>query len=759
MSLVRTLFAGTVVTAFGASFLAGATGLAYLKSIAPSLPSLEKVQKWEPSEGVKILAADGAVMGAHASERRRFVPLGDIPKTLVDAFLAAEDGNYWRHSGVDPAGIARAAISNLRNRDTGRVEGGSTITQQVVKNLLLDSKQTLDRKLREAILALRLDRDVGKQRVIEVYLNEIYFGAGAYGVAEAARTYFGKLLPELTLAEAATLAGLPKAPSEASPFRNPARATERRNYVLGRMAEEGFISAAEAAAAKAAPMAAARQKAPAESVDPSLRYPEEAVRRMLVDRLGKDELYRDGGTVVTTIRPDMQKVVHASVRRGIVLEDRRSGWRGPLARGIRLPVDWGDKRLARPAGAEDWEVGVVSEVGRDAVVALPGRTVILKGQSMAWTGRAAASDLLRKGDAVLVGDLGRGPELVQLPEPEGIQAAAVVLDPASGDVLAMSGGFSHEISDFNRATQAKRQTGSAFKPFIYLAALEMGYDATSPVLDSPIAITPAPGQPDWRPKNSNDSGAGLITLRRALEQSRNLSTVRLMLDIGEDAMRSVTARVGLPFPKHFSPSVSLGTEGGTPLALAASYATIANGGRPVTPRFVRDEPRQPAEGVVDPVAAAQLTSILRGVVTNGTARRAFQGFGRPVAAKTGTTNESRDAWLVAYGPRFVVAVWIGREDNAPLHKGASGGGTAGPIARDILDKAPGIEFADFLLPEGVEEVRVMRDTGEPAENGDVVEVMRAGAARSAEGQEPAAEAGESPAERGMGIADEEGTED
>lgn len=742
MGIVRKLLAGTTILVFGASVFAGATGLAYLKSIAPTLPDHMKVAEWRPPMGMRILAADGSLLGVYSEERRKPVSLDDIPPLVVNAFLAAEDRHYWRHQGIDPVGIVRAALSNLRervlpsmledgHRVQGPMEGGSSITQQVVKNILLTSEQTFDRKIREAILAMRIDRDVGKRRVLEVYLNKIYFGAGAYGVAEAARTFFSKDLSDLTVGEAATLAGLPKAPSDYNPFRNPAAAEIRRNYVLRRMADDGFITRDEADQAMREPIKVVRSGAEQARTDPSLSYPREEIRRRIEAELaGRGAEHNAKDLIIrTTIRPDTQKAVHAALRRGLVREDRKRGWGGPLARGISLPVDWSDPRLAKPERAEDWEVGVVIEVGRDAVVELPSRRVTLTGRSLSWTGRSVARDLLRVGDAILVGDLGNGPELVQIPR---VQGAAVVMDPASGGVLAISGGFgfSHARDAFNRATQASRQSGSAFKPFIYLAALELGYDATSPVLDSPIVIAPAPGQPDWRPKNSNDRGVGLITLRRALEQSRNLSTIRLMRDIGEDAMRSITARVGLPLPERFTPSAALGTEGVTPLDLAAAYAVVANGGRRVTPRFITDAKPADPEIVVDPIAAAQLSSILRGVVSNGTASRAFAGFDRPIAAKTGTTNGPRDVWFVAYGPRVVVTVWVGNDDFSLLRKGASGAATAAPIARDILDHAPGIEFEEFPLPEGAEEIAVKRSTGERAEDGDVIEIVRRGSSES-----------------------------
>lgn len=722
MGLVRTLLAGVALAAGAFAVLGTGTAIEYLRTVTAVLPDHRVVLNWQPEEGTRILAADGTLIAVHARQRREFVPFNAIPKLVVDAFLAAEDGSYWAHSGIDPTAIARALLSNLKAGHS--TQGGSTITQQVVKNLIIGDEKSLSRKVKEALLAMRLDRDVGKAKVLEIYLNQIYLGSGSYGVAAAARTYFGKSLEELSPGEAALLAGMPKAPGTSDPYRNPSRALERRNYVIGRMGEEGFLSPSITAATLTTPLNVVPKRNEADEIDPAMRYPEEEVRRRLVRQVGSDAVYGKGATVTTTIRPETQRAVHVALRRGLVNEDRRGGWRGPIGRvDVSRSIDW--SRVEKPAGAEDWNSGVVVDSGRDALVMLPGGDrVSLSGRSMTWATSTGRSDsILRRGDVVLVGDLGHGPELVQIPE---VQGAAALLDPSSGDVLALDGGFSYEISEFNRASQAKRQTGSVFKTFVYLAALELGYDATSPVLDAPIAIDQGPGQSDWRPQDSTGAGLGLITLRKSLEQSRNMSTVRLLYDIGPDAVRSVADRVGFDLPSRISYAMALGASEATPLEVASAYAAIANGGRRVSPRFFEtaDAGEVGSKKSLDEVAAAQVTSILRGVVSSGTARRAFSGFKRPVAAKTGTTNDQRDAWLVAYGPRFVLAVWIGRDDHKPLRQGASGGTTAAPVARDILDHAPGIDFAEFPLPDQAAEIPVRRETGQRTDKGDVIEIMR-----------------------------------
>lgn len=727
MALLRTLLSGAALTIAAASISVGAVAIAYVNRIVPDLPPPTAVTEWKAREGTTILAADGSVLGVHAREFRKFVPLDVIPPRVWQAFIAAEDGSYWEHRGVDPKAIVRAALSNLRGSE-GRVEGGSTITQQVVKNLVLTPERTFDRKAKEALLALKIDREVGKSRVLEIYLNEIYLGAGAYGVAAAAEVYFGKTLSELSLGEAALLAGLPQAPSAANPFTKSARALERRNYVLDRMAAEGFVTTTQAESAKAMPVVIASRDSAlrgAGASDAAFWYPEETVRRMLVQSFGSDRIYREGGVVKTHIRPVLQQIVHRELRAGLVKEDRHAGWRGAIAQGIQLPVDWDAQALAAPEGAEDWQVGVVVEASKDAVVETRDGEVVLKGEDLAWaSSKRRASSFLKPGDAILLGDLGNGLELVQLPETQG---AVVILDPSNGNVLALDGGFSHELSEFNRATQAKRQTGSVFKSFVYLAAAERGFDAMSPVLDSPISLSQGPGLEDWRPQNG-EKGMGLITLRRTAELSRNMATVRLLYDIGQDSVADVARRAGFSLPENLNWAVALGAAETTPLNVATAYSAIANGGFRVEPRFYVDTSDSPsAERVFDPVSVAQVSSILEGVVHNGTAQRAFDGFDLPLAAKTGTTNDARDAWFAAYGPRFVAVAWVGKDDHKPLSKASSGGGTVAPIMRRILDQAAAtseLEFAPFSLPHGATTVLADRETGLPAEDGDVLEIVR-----------------------------------
>lgn len=722
MSLSRTILSGMSILTVAVGVAIGGTALSYLKTLAVGLPNISAVGSWQPREGSRILGSDGTVLGVHAKEYREFVHLESIPPLVISAFLAAEDANYWQHKGVDPVAVTRAIISNFKNDN--RVIGGSTITQQVVKNLILTSERTFDRKAKEALLALKVDKEIGKARVLEIYLNEIYLGAGCYGVQAAAKCYFGKSLDQLLPEEAAVLAGLPQAPSAANPYANMKKAVTRRNYVLDRMGKLNYLPSEEVVRLKTLPIVTVgRVEAVTGPVDPAFAYAEETVRRLQIGSVGSDEFYGKGGDLQTTLVPSLQKVVHNELRRGLVAEDRLKGYRGHIARGISFPIDWDQQELVAPTGSETWVVGVVEEVGREIVVQTRSGFLTLDKKGFAWiTGKRSAGSVFKRGDAVLVGDLGDGPEIVQIPKTQG---AIVVMQPETGAVLALDGGFSALGSEFNRATQAKRQIGSVFKPFVFLTALQMGYNAMSPVLDSPISLDTGNGKGDWRPQEK-DKGLGLITLRQALEKSRNLATVRLLYDIGENNIGDVARSIGLEMPDRLTYAMALGSAETTPLNVATAYSAIANGGRPVKPVFFGElHNTSEDKSTFDPIAVAQLSSILEGVTYAGTARSAFSDFQHAIAAKTGTTNSSRDVWFAAYGPKFVIVTWIGNDDFTPLHKGAAGGQTVAPIVRRILDRSQGaIEFADFTLPEGSATIRVDRASGSFNPDGDVVEIIR-----------------------------------
>lgn len=731
--------AGSLLAVFVALLVVSfAVSLAKRESV--SLPDHLHLQTYVPALASKLRAADGSELAKLAEENRKFVAYDRIPQRVIDAFVSAEDRNYWRHAGVDWAAVIRAALTNLRERSVResdrRPEGGSSITQQVAKNLLVGDERSVRRKIREALVAIKMDRDLGKKRVLEIYLNEVYLGAGAFGVGAAAETYFGKELDQLSVAEAATLAGLPKAPSAADPFRHPDRAAERRNYVIRRLFEDGKIARPEAEAALTTPIALTLRE---EKKLTSSDWFVAAARRSLVNAIGRDILLRGGFRIDTTLRPEMQRRAEAALRRGLIKADRLSGWRGPLAR-ITAPISPA-QIPPPPAGAEHWHTAAVIEAGRSGRLILrDGRQVVLPAEGMAWARSKLTSDPLRVGDVVLINVDGSKVELQQIPQVEG---ALVALDPRNGDVMALVGGFSRELGEFDRATQARRQTGSSFKSFVYLTALTIGYDPTSALLDVPFAADQGPGQAWWRPGSyGGGGGLGLLPMSRSLEMSRNLSSIRLLYEIGTGPVGNLLRQLGMDVPDPMPLSAGLGALETTPMSMAAAYASMANGGRAVRPRFVSEisghgVPRDADLGglgpqVVTAVEAAMMESMLRSVVVGerGTARRAFRDFPGWVAGKTGTTNDSKDAWFVAAMPEIALAVWIGRDDNKPLPGHLTGGAAAAPIARDFLESmGTRLRLAPPELPSGARMIKVDPATGQPSEAKNAMSlVVRASAA-------------------------------
>jgi penicillin-binding protein 1A len=719
------------------------------------LPDVAALTRYEPPTTTRIHARDGRLLAEYASERRVFVPAEAIPDAVKQAFVATEDQRFHHHFGIDPVGVVRATLTNLDRLGTDRrPEGASTITQQVAKNFLLTPELSLTRKIKEAILALRIEAALTKEEILELYLNEIFLGNRSYGVAAAALNYFDKSLDELTVAEAAFLAGLPQAPSRYDPVRNPEAALARRAYVLNRMAEDGYIAAAEAAEAAAAPITL-RPRRP----DATARadFFTEEVRRQLVGRFGKEGFYEGGLSVRTTVSPRLQAFADAALRRGLADYDQRNRpWRGPLGRiDVTAENGWRGALAAFDPGFEllDWQLAVVlATEPRAARIGLAdGGEAALPLEEMRWarTPRAGGrgllapripADVVRSGDVVLVERKGEsGWALRQRPEVEG---ALVALDPHTGQVLALSGGFSFRQSWFNRATQALRQPGSAFKPFIYLAALEAGHTPATIVLDGPLAIDQGPGLPLWRPENFSQTFYGPSTLRLGLEKSRNLMTVRLAQEIGMERVRDVAQRFGIDAGLGLNLAASLGSNEVTPLGLATAYAMLVNGGRKVEPYLVeriqdrhgrtvlrRDQRACPGCGVAgwdggpppelrderplvtDPRLAYQMVSMLEGVVERGTGAAA-RALGRPLAGKTGTTNDAKDSWFVGFTPDLVVALFVGYDQPESLGDRASGATVALPIWIDFMRAAlDGTPRQPFRTPPGLQLVAVDATTG------------------------------------------------
>ncbi|MCK4940269.1 MAG: transglycosylase domain-containing protein, partial [Rhodospirillaceae bacterium] len=609
-----------LLTLTGAIFLLGligAGGVVYVFwSFGRDLPDYQQLADYEPPVMTRVHAGDGRLLAEYATEKRIFVPIRAMPRRVINAVLAAEDKNFYSHSGVDFISVARAVIQNVKNYGTGRRPvGASTITQQVAKNFLLTNEVSLSRKAKEAILAFRIERAFSKDRILELYMNEIYLGQGSYGMAAAAMNYFNKPLDGLSVAEAAFLAALPKAPNNYNPVRNPVAAKDRRDWVISRMESEDFISSDEKIEAQAEPLTV-RSRSPTEYVTAD-DFAEE-VRRELADKFGENRLYEGGLSVHTTLEPRLQEIAIKALRQGLISYDRRHGWKGPLATiDPAKTIDGGFAtalaQMEPPRGAGEWKLAVVTAVGEAAA------KVLLKGgdggsiplREMKWARKwikgelrgpsiKTPKDVFKVGDVVLVEAVssfvsGKDKDkktiayppatfaLKQIPEIEG---SLVALDPHTGRVLAMVGGFDYAKSQFNRVTQARRQPGSAFKPFVYLAALDSGFTPSTLILDAPFVIDQGPGLPKWRPANYTKKFYGPSTMRLGLEKSRNLMTVRLAETVGMEKVIEYAETFGIAKGLPNQLSMSLGAGETTLLNLTNAYAMLVNGGKKITPAFI-----------------------------------------------------------------------------------------------------------------------------------------------------------------------------
>jgi penicillin-binding protein 1A len=777
--LVRFLFVCAVLVAITGGVFAGVT----IWYFGRDLPDYQALAKYEPPITTRVHAGDGRLLAEYATERRVFVPVGAIPKRVIDAFLSAEDKNFYTHHGIDPLSILRAAVTDLgRWRDKRRPIGASTITQQVAKNMLLSNEVSVERKIKEILLATRIDYALPKDHILELYLNEIYLGAGAYGVASAALTYFDKPLDDLTLGEAAFLGGLPKAPNNYNPTKFPQAARARRDWVIDRMVEDGYATPAEAAAAKAEPVVV-RHREDEQSV--TAAYFAEEVRRELLADYGDKALYQSGLSVRTSLDGNLQAEADQALRQGLINYDRGfGGWRGPVTR-VDPTGDWPLhlEEVALPAGADamPWELAVVLKTGAEgAAIGLKnGTTGEIPFAQMRWARPLhddgtlgapprGANDVAKPGDVVLVEPIAAEPPkpvrnlkhtvaakprppvpqftLCQIPRVAG---ALVVIDPHTGRVLALSGGFSYEISQFNRATQAHRQPGSAIKPFVYLTALEHGFTPSTLVLDAPISLSQGPGLPPWTPGNY-ESGEylGPVPLTVGLAHSLNTVAVRIAAIVGMEAVGETVESFGIMdhMPREYS--MSLGAGETTPLKLTAAYAMIVNGGKRITPTLIdrvqdRDgvtiyrADQRPCDGctgvawdhqkvpvipdtreqIADPQSAFQDVELMEGVVQRGTGA-SVNAVGKPIAGKTGTTSDWRDAWFVGFTPDLAAGVYVGYDDHSSLGRGEQAARVSAPIFRDFmmaaLKNAPPTEFR---IPPGLRLYRVDPNTGLPAEGG------------------------------------------
>jgi penicillin-binding protein 1A len=761
------------------SIIVGVGCLYAFYTFGRGLPDYTQLADYEPPVMTRVQAGDGRLLVEYATQQRVFVPISAMPKMLVKAFLSAEDKNFYYHPGIDPVGIMRAVLINVKNFAQGRrLVGASTVTQQVAKNFLLTSDVTLKRKIKEAILAFRIERTLSKKRILELYLNEIYLGFGSYGVATAALNYFNKSLDNLTISEAAFLAALPKAPNNYNPLKNSSGARARRDWVIGRMLEDEAITFEEARQARAKPLYV-RSRDNTEYVQ--AKYFAEEVRQELVKRYGEKKLYKGGLSVRTTLNPDYQRIAYRALRDGLEAYDRRHGWRGPLAQ-VELNQDWLSQLVSinPPTAIGDWHISVVREIleektkiGLDdgSLGVIPFKELKwarkwLKGENLGPSVKKPG-DVLSVGDIILVDKVTGAKEdnatkevnysLQQIPEIEG---ALLAIDPHTGRVLAMVGGYDYEKSQFNRSLHARRQPGSAFKPFVYLVALDKGFTPSSLILDAPFVIDQGPDLPKWRPANYTKKFYGPSTMRLGIEKSRNLMTVRLAQTIGIESIAQYAQKFGIVDQLPRQLSMSLGAGETTLLRLTAAYAMLVNGGKRIKPTLIdriqdrhgqtvfkhdnRSCPKcqssfwtnQPVpkfvetrEILTNPGSAFQMVSMLEGVIERGTGR-GIREIGKPLAGKTGTTNGSLDTWFLGFSPDLAVGVFAGFDTPRSLGKREQGASVAAPIFRafmaDALSDKPAIPFR---IPPNIRLVRVNSTSGQPARPGDrrvILEAFKSG---------------------------------
>lgn len=778
------LYSGLGAGVLAAAAVLGALG--YIYSMTRDLPSVEALRTYQPPITTRVYAGDGTLIGEYARERRIFVPIAFVPKLVVEAFTSAEDKNFFTHPGIDPPSIIRAAVKDIFNVfEHKRLEGASTITQQVAKNFLLNSDVNFSRKIREAILAIRIDVTYPKSKILELYLNEIYLGENSYGVAAAALNYFDKSLDELDIAEVAFLAALPKAPSAFSPIHNHQAALDRRNWVIDQMADDGYITKGQARAAKAEPLTTQTRAIGSQTEDAD--YFVEEIRRLLYARYGKQALYDGGLQVRSTLDTTLQNYAVNALRMGLVRYDRRHGWRHAIGN-INVAGNWNDtlEAIGNKSGIDSWRVAVVlSFEGKETQISFgDGSTGTIPFSELAWARKELRNatvgatptkpeDVLKVGDVIYVEAVGNSHEfgLRQVPQVNG---GIVAMDPHTGRVLAMSGGFSYASSQFDRAFQAMRQPGSSFKPYVYAAALDNGYTPVSKVLDAPFEMFDYGAGKLWRPKNFKHHYLGMTTLRRGIELSLDTMTIRVARTIGMDKVVQYPERFGVY--DHLAPflSNSIGSAETTLLKQVTGYSVFINGGKKVNPSLIdriqdrngktiwrhdnrvcdgcnsatwygQQEPllADTRDQVLNPQTAYQIVSLLEGVVLRGTGR-SILAVGKPLAGKTGTTNDSKDVWFVGFSPDLVCGAYVGFDNPRTLGRMEQGATVAAPIFRDFmkgaLSNTPGIPFRPA---PGVEIVTVGYHSGALSNGPDSIpEVFKPNTAPG-EPDAPNAEVGDS----------------
>jgi len=714
-----------------------------LWTFSNKIPDYKFLKSYKPPVSSKMYSGNGDLVADFSQEKRIFIPYSAIPKKVINAFLSAEDKNFFSHPGVDAKGVLRATINNLKNILTSkRLEGASTITQQVAKNFLLTNEISINRKIKEAILAFRIERAFNKERILELYLNQIYLGSGAYGIAAASLEYFDKSIKELNYAEAAMLAALPKAPSKYNPYRNTELAKFRRNLVLQNLLQNGFINLENYNNFKDQDIKLKKAK---RVYSEDSQYYIEDVRKNIIERLSYEKVYKQGYNINTPINLSLQKIATDSLRNGLIAYDQRKGWRGPISN-IIYSKGWSkniDKKYLLE-NSINWKIAIVKKIKKfETVIELTDNLEgIIKYKDISWT-KKEFENLFKVGDLIYVQKLQDNTyKLRQIPK---INGGIVVMDPYTGRVLALSGGFSFKNSEFNRATQALRQPGSAFKPFVYALALENKYTPSSLVLDAPLVLDQGIDLKKWKPENYGKKFYGPSTLRVGLEKSRNLMTVRIAQSLGIDELANFSKKLNIYQDPDELLSISLGSAETTLLNLTSAYSSFVNGGKLISPiiidriqdsegnTIINNENRKCSncdkisftgedypfiednyEQIMSEQTAYQITSILEGAIKRGTGKK-LKELGLNLAGKTGTTNENTDAWFVGFTSNLVIGVYVGMDNPKPLGKFETGSKAALPIFKEFIKKAvKKSEARPFKVPKKMTLMVVDPSTGEKA---------------------------------------------
>ena len=731
--------------------------LSLLWKYSPELPSYSKILQYKPELSSRLYSSDGIMLKSYHRQKRIYIPIERIPKNLINAFLSSEDKKFYSHFGIDFFAILRAAASNmLAIFNNQKLIGASTITQQVVKNLLLSNEVSFDRKIKEILLSIRIENILDKNQILELYLNDIYLGFRSYGVAAASLNYFNKSVNDLDLGEIAFLASLPKAPNNYNPQQNYLKALERRNWVIDRMYDNGFISLSDLSFKNKPIQIIARDSKTFVGAD----YFYEEIRKKLFLDYGVETLYSEGLIIKTSLNSNLQSLAENSLINGLINYDKKQGWRGPISNLDEQNIKFEEviKKIKNPF-PQKWLVAKINKVNSSKLILSSNELNNIEVDLSIKPNKWLINKKFKLNDIIFLEKINLTYIIRQIPTVNG---AIIVIDPFSGDVLAMSGGFSFFLSQFNRSTQAKRQPGSAFKPFVYISALKNGYTPSTLILDAPYVIDQGPGLPKWKPANYSDEFYGLTTMRTGIEKSRNLMTIRLANKIGVDSILSSATDFSIEKYLDKNMSMSLGSGLVTLMDLTNAYGIIANGGKKINPNIIKsiysrngkkilDNSNKSCNNcrinilsknvklptikdisreILDPKIAYQITSMMEGVIQRGTAK-SLKDLKMPLAGKTGTTNDNKDAWFIGYSPDLAVGIYVGHDIPKNLGYKQTGSSVAVPIFKDFIKKSnTNLNNTPFRVPSGLSFVTINNKTGLPSSNEEsIMEVF-------VEGSEP-----------------------